>query len=267
MDISSFLGIALGLALIAGAILCGGSLEQFCNLPGILIVVGGTLSVIVFSFSFTELWATGKLLGKVFLHRTPDHLATISRLINLGKKVRVHGWMSLKHDLGNETDEFLRKGIAMLLDNAETGVLLDTLRLEIVAVRERHRKGQQVFKQMARLSPAFGMLGTIVGLIQMLNVLNDPSSIGPKMAMALLTTFYGILLATILFNPIASKLQSRTEDEILARTIILNGLLAIADKHSPYQLEDRLAGFLTHHHRERLGERLKEVQQRLTVVA
>lgn len=247
MDISLVVGIVAGVVLIFGGIfLNGGGLGAFLDLPSILIVLGGTIASTMVHFKLDQvLGVIG--LARVALAkgetRTPREV--IRLLVSFAEKARREGLLAMEEEAENLDDEFLRKGIRLVVDGTDPETVRQILDIEVTFLEDRHRTGQQIFEHMGAMAPAFGMIGTLIGLVIMLGNLDDPETIGPAMAIALITTFYGSLLANLVFIPIAGKLRVRNEEEVLLREVMIEGILSIQAGENPHIVEQKLQSFLS----------------------
>lgn len=242
MDFATLVGIFSGLALIFGAILIGGSLVLFVNVPGMMIVVGGTVSATLVTFPLSEVMTAFKAMFVVFRDQGEKPGDVVQLMVRLADVSRKKGILALQ---GIKTDNMiLRKACQLIADGAEEELIANTLLIEIESLKSRHYIPQEVFRKMGSFSPAFGMLGTLIGLVQMLSRLDDPTKIGPAMAVALLTTFYGSILSTMAFLPIAGKLRARTNREILVMEIIFEGARSILESNNPMVVYEKLSSFL-----------------------
>ena len=208
MDIASLTGIISGLILIITAILIGGDVQTFFNVPGMMIVIGGSLAATLITFQFDDVKSAFKAAIFVFSSSKDDSNDMVSTMVELCTLSRRQGIVALSK-LEIESD-FLKKACNLIADGSKEDMMRDTLNIEIESMKQRHFIIQDVFKKMGLYAPSFGMIGTLIGLVQMLTRLNNPETVGPSMAVALLTTFYGSLLASLIFNPIAGKLRART---------------------------------------------------------
>ena len=254
MDLATVVGIFAGVFLIAFAITKGGGLEIFIHVPSMLIVGGGTLAATLVHFPLGEVLKVLKVVQKAFLHKSPEPHETIATVVEMARKVRREGVLALESQIEEIQDPFLKRGVQLIVDGTEPELIQEVLSNEITALEERHRRGQQIFSSMGTYAPAFGMIGTLIGLIQMLRTLEDPTKIGIGMATALITTFYGALLANLLFLPIAGKLKTRSEQEVLTKEMILAGLLAIQSGDTPRIVQDKMTAFLSPKYRQELEE-------------
>ncbi|SLM32690.1 Flagellar motor protein MotA [Desulfamplus magnetovallimortis] len=242
MDIASFLGVISGISLIVSAIFIGGDINNFINIEGMMIVGGGTLATTLLTFQFKDVLAAFKAAYFVFSKEKEDPndaVATMIKLCHLSRKQGLLELSKIKTKSG-----FLKKACGLISDGSSEQVIRAALLTEIDSLKLRHYIVQDVFRKMGIYSPAFGMLGTLIGLVQMLSKLQDPSSIGPAMATALLTTFYGSLMSTLLFLPIAGKLKSRTVMEVINLEIMLEGAISILDSNNPVVVYEKLSSFI-----------------------
>lgn len=242
MDFASFIGIVSGISLIVTAIYMGSGFEIFINGPGVMIVLGGTVAATLITFQMKDVFSAYKAALFVFSERNHDPNDMVSTMVDLCSLTRRQGIISLSR-LQVES-EFLKKVCNLIADGTKEEMMQDTLNIEIESMKQRHLIIQDVFKKMAVYSPAFGMLGTLIGLIQMLTQLSDPESVGPAMAVALLTTFYGMLLSTLIFGPIAGKLRARTMVEVINLEIIFEGAISILQDNNPLLVYEKLSSYI-----------------------
>ena len=237
MDIATLLGLIMGFGLVTMAIFMGGSMAAFIDIPSVLIVVAGTFAITMVSFSLKEMTKLPGLFGKTLLFSMPDPPEEAKMLIELAQKVRANGLLAIQGEVDNISDDFLRNGLTMAVDGNPVEVIDSVMKSEIAGMMERHVSGVQMFKKSAEVAPAMGLIGTLIGLVQMLGNLDDPSKIGPAMAVALLTTMYGAILANMLYSPMAGKLERNTNEEIRLRRIYLTSVVSIVKQENPRQLE------------------------------
>jgi chemotaxis protein MotA len=245
MDIATIIGLVASFGLIVGAILVGGSLTSFIDAPSMLVVVGGTLGVALISFPLGRVLGAVKVAVNVFRFELPDIAEQNGKLLEFADMARKEGILALEGQLGSIDDEFLKKGVQLLVDGVDPETVKSILYDEINGIDLRHREGAKIFETLGSSAPALGLVGTLIGLVQMLQSMDDPSTIGPAMAVALLTTFYGALLANVVFNPIAGKLKLRHEEEMLSKTLVVKGVLGIANGENPRILEQQLQAELS----------------------
>ncbi len=253
MDIATLFGIIIGFSLLIGAIILGGQYNIFLNIPGLMIVIGGTFSAICITFPISEIYNAVVAAFKIFITRKLKANEVVNLMVRIADISRREGLLALENI---ETDNnILKKTCQLIADNADTDLIEETLLIEITSLKQRHFIVQEVFKRMANYAPAFGMVGTLIGLVQMLSSLKNPDAIGPAMAVAILTTFYGSVLSNLLFLPIAGKLKSRTTEEILHLQIIFEGAKCILQNNNPRFVYEKLSSFVPP--KERYYERKK----------
>ncbi|NPV78783.1 MAG: flagellar motor protein [Firmicutes bacterium] len=253
MDLMSYLGLISGLILIGLGISSGGSLLAFWNVPSLMITLGGTVAATLLNFPFVDLNSAVRALKIVFTEKLDDPADVIMELISLADKARREGLLALDTSLDLIEDAFLRKGLQLVVDATDPELIQEILETDIDNLESRHRAGRRVFESMATYAPAFGMIGTLIGLIQMLRNIDNPSSVGPAMAVALVTTFYGAMLAYLIFIPIAGKLAVRSQKEMQIRQIMLEGILSIQAGDNPRIVEEKLRSYLAPGQRERVS--------------
>ena len=242
MDIGSIIGLVLASALILAGM--ASSLAAFISYESMLIVIGGTLGATMVFYPLENILGIGGVVRQVFFPQTSSPSSLIATIIDFAGRARREGILSLQN-VGNETDDsFLVNGLNLVVDGIEEGVIEDIMTNEIDFLEERHKSGADIFATMGALSPAFGMIGTLIGLVLMLQNLEDTSAIGPAMAIALITTFYGALMANLVFIPFSGKLRLRSGKEILLRRMTLEGVMAIAAGNNPRVVEQKLNSYL-----------------------
>ena len=250
MDIASLTGIVAGLGLIMSAILMGGDFSLFVNIPGIMIVVGGTLSATLLTFPLNDVMSAFKAAVFVFSSKQDNPNDMVFTMIELCKITRKEGLVGLSKTKSDHA--FITKACMLISDGADEKIISDTLTIEIDAMKERHFIVQDVFTKMNAYAPAFGMIGTLIGLVQMLANLADPSSVGPAMGVALLTTFYGAVLAFMIFGPIAGKLKAITAKEVMNLQIIFDGASSITQDANPRMVYEKLSSYIPSSQRKAL---------------
>ena len=244
MDIATFIGIIVAFGLVIISIMMGGPATWFINYPSIMIVFGGTMGATLIAYPLSEVLSVFGVVKNVFFSRGNSAGKLVPVIVNFAKKARQEGILSFESQLKDMEDPFLAKGLQFAIDGMESSAIEDVMSTEIAYVEERHRLGAEIFSTMGTFAPAVGMLGTIIGLVQMLMQMSDPSSIGAPMAVALLTTFYGTLLANLLFLPIAGKLKTRSKQEILIKTMVIEGIISIQAGDNYRIVEQKLKAFL-----------------------
>lgn len=242
MDIGTLLGLISGIILVFIAIMLGGDIMGFVNAPSALIVIGGTIAVTFIMFPMGVVLGSFKVALKAFLSRSPDPKIVVNEVVTLANLARKESLVALEK--ATITDNFLKKGVMLVADGSEERLVRAILETEISFTQQRHRQGQGVFKGMGAMAPAFGMIGTLIGLVNMLQVLDDPTAIGPGMALALLTTLYGALMANLAFIPIAKKLEERSQEEISKMEMTMEGVMSILHGENPRLIQEKLEAFL-----------------------
>lgn len=243
MDIATLVGLIGSFGIIISAIILGGSAGMFINPPSMLIVVGGTLLVVLMKYTLAQFIGAAKSAAKAFMFKSsvPDEL--ISEIVELADAARKGGLLSLEEK--EVSNEFMQRGIQLLVDGHDPEVVKQLLFKDRGQAEERHEIGIGTFKAMGEVAPAMGMIGTLVGLVQMLANMDDPKSIGPAMAVALLTTLYGAMIANMFAIPIADKLTNRKGEESNNKALIIDGLLAIQAGQNPRVIESMLKNYLS----------------------
>jgi len=252
MDFTTLIGIASGVGLVLVAIFMGGGISIFINIPSMMITFGGTLGATLINFPFSKVMGVLRVVKNAFFYReiSPDEV--IKQLVDFATIARREGVLALEQRISSLNDPFLQKGLQLAVDGTPPETIREILRTDIDYLANRHKVGQEIFNAMGTYAPAFGMIGTLIGLIQMLRTLDDPSKIGQGMATALLTTFYGALFANLICLPIAGKLKVRSEEEILSRELIVEGILSIQSGDNPRIVEEKLKAFIAPRLREKI---------------
>ncbi|MCY9845221.1 flagellar motor protein PomA [Vibrio caribbeanicus] len=242
MDLATLVGLIGGFAFVIMAMILGGSITMFIDVVSILIVVGGSIFVVMMKFTMGQFFGAGKIAGKAFMFKSDEPEDLIAKVVEMADAARKGGFLALEEM--EITNSFMQKGIDLLVDGHDADVVRSALQKDISLTDERHDSGCNVFRAFGDVSPAMGMIGTLVGLVAMLSNMDDPKSIGPAMAVALLTTLYGAVLSNMIFFPIADKLSLRREQEKLNRRLIMDGVLAIQDGQNPRVIDSYLKNYL-----------------------
>lgn len=221
-----------------------GDISAYWDIRSIIITLGGTIASTITSFPIRDIGNVLKVAKNAFVHTETSLDQVIIDIITLANIARKEGLLSLEEYADNLDDEFLSKGIMLIVDGTEPDLVRNIMETELLYLEERHANGQRLFETAASYSPAFGMIGTLIGLINMLRTIDDPSTIGPNMSVALVTTFYGVVLANVVFLPLARKLKARNNEEILAKELIVEGLLSIQAGENPRIIEEKLKTFI-----------------------
>jgi chemotaxis protein MotA len=253
MDIATVIGLVAGSVILLAAIILGGSAGIFVNIPSILIVLGGTVATAFIRFSMSDVINSIKVALNAFFVKLSVPQEVIQEIVNLANIARKNGLIVLEQQPIN--DPFLKKAIMYCVDGHEAEFIEEVLKKEVSLTVERHEVGQNVFKGMGDSAPAFGMIGTLVGLVQMLASMEDAASIGPAMAVALLTTLYGAVIANLFCIPLADKLALRSQEEERNRKLIVEGVLGILKGLNPRVMEEFLETFLPPKERKSAEER------------
>ena len=244
MDIATILGLFLGIGFTIWGILQSGSLSDYWDFPSVIIVLGGTVAATFLAYPLKDISNIGKVLQKAFTHKATSPNEIIENIINLANVARKEGLLSLEEYASKLEDDFLKKGIMLIVDGTDPDLVRNILETELMFLEERHGQGQGTLEAMCSFAPAFGMLGTLIGLINMLQKMDDPKAIGPNMSVALITTFYGSALANIIFLPLAQKLKVRSKSEVLVKELMIEGLLSIQAGENPRIIEEKLKTFI-----------------------
>ncbi|HHH39959.1 MAG TPA: flagellar motor protein PomA [Sedimenticola sp.] len=242
MDIATLIGLLGGFGIIIGAIATGGDIMLFVNVPSILIVVGGTFMVTLMQVSLKDFLGSFSTAMRAFFYKMDDPQQLIEEAVQLADVARKNGLLALE---GQEiSNDFLERGISLCVDGHDPALVHKMLNKDIDLTIQRHEVGQTMFKNMAIMAPAMGMIGTLIGLVQMLANMSDPASIGPAMAVALLTTLYGAVIANAFAQPLADKLARASQLEKINKSLILETISGIQEGMNPRVLEQLLGTYL-----------------------
>ncbi len=244
-DILSVLGIVIGGTLVALSIIFEGDMRSFWNPAGLMITVGGSVGAMLVSFRLDEIKTVAGVTKKAFVRKDESLLDLHARFVDLAQKARREGLLVLEDELGQIEDDFLRNGLQMVIDGFEPDNIRNILNAELTSLEDRHDLGQGLYRTWGGLTPAFGMIGTLIGLVLMLADLDDPSAIGPGMAVALLTTLYGSLIANLILLPIANKLTIYSNEEIRLKEIVIEALLALQSGINPRLLQEQIKSYFS----------------------
>lgn len=250
MDIATVIGLILGFLVVIVTIAMGGGATAFIDVPSMCVVLGGTICSVMIHFSLPQFLTIFAIIKKTFMVKVPSHSELIRQMINYAAISRRDGVLALEEQIRNTDNPFLAKGLQMLVDGQEDDIMRDMMSLEIQYLQDRHSNGKKMLEFMGSSAPAFGMIGTLIGLVQMLRNLSSPDDIGAGMAVALLTTFYGALLANVVFIPLAGKLGIYSKAEILAMEMIVEGVCSISKGESPTVVRETMHNFVSPAHRE-----------------
>ena len=247
MDIASLAGILAGFGLLIATILAGGGASAFIDIPSIMIVLGGSTAATLINFNMSQFIAAVKIAAKAFKQQKEDQAALIGQFINLAQLARRDGILALDRALKDVEDVFMKNGLEMAVDGTEPETIRDIMETDVDGMLDRHRVGQGIFNALGAYAPAFGMIGTLIGLVKMLGNLDDPSSIGPSMAVALITTFYGAVMGNLVYLPMAGKLKEKSTLEAKNKRMIIEGVLAIQKGVHPKNIERKLKNYIAPH--------------------
>ncbi len=252
MDIATLVGLVVAFGLIVWSIMLGGSLNGFIDMPSVAVVLGGTFGALLINFPLPRIVGLAGVFKKTFMFKLDDPDEVIGKMVRYAERARREGMLALEEDSENETDAFLRKGLRLAVDGTDPQLLEKILETDVEQIESRHSEGAKVLSAGGTFAPAFGMIGTLIGLVNMLSNLEDPTQIGAGMATALITTFYGAVLANAFFLPLSGKLESRSKEEMVIKGMIIDGIMAIQSGDSPRIVEEKLKSFLSPSLREKL---------------
>lgn len=248
MDIATLIGLIIGIVSIVYSIVVGAGMEGFAafiDVPSIIIVGGGTIAAVLISYPLNQFLSIFSTAKKAFFYKSYSYADLINHFLEMNKSAKIEGLLALERYIENETDEFLKKAVQMAIDGIPKDTIKSTLTNEIDYLRLRHAQSQGIFETLSAQAPAWGMIGTLIGLVLLLGNLSDPSTIGPSMAVAILTTFYGSIIANFICNPIAKKLEIRSTEESTRRELIVEGVIALTERAPSMVMEEALKSFLS----------------------
>lgn len=242
MDLATLIGLLGALGLIVASMFMSGEIGMFVNAPSLVIVVGGSIFAVMAKFGLSQFLSAFKVAGKSFVNKLDDPLDMIDEIVDLADTARKGGLLSLE---GKEVSNgFLQKGIQLLVDGHDPDVVRTMLSKDRSLAERRHNSGASIFASLGDVAPAMGMIGTLIGLVAMLANMDDPKAIGPAMAVALLTTLYGAMIANAVCLPISDKLKLRAGEEYMIKSMIIDGLLAIQNGQNPRVIDTVLRTYL-----------------------
>lgn len=252
MDLATLIGMIGAIAIIVTSMVLSGGVGMFVDIPSVLIVVVGSIFVVMAKFGLKQFLGAGKVAGKAFMFKLEDPVVMIEEIVGLADEARKGGLLALE---GKElSSDFLQGGIQLLVDGHDPDVVKTLLSKDKDKAVERHETGSQIFAALGDVAPAMGMIGTLVGLVAMLSNMDDPKSIGPAMAVALLTTLYGAMLANMIAIPISDKLSLRRGEEEMNKSLVIDALLAIQGGQNPRVIDSMLRNYLPGKLREKTDE-------------
>lgn len=248
MDLATLIGLIGAVVAITVAILMGGSMDIFINGPGLMIVCAGTMTVVLMKYPLSVAGHAMHAAAKAFLNKVQSPAELIEKCVELANIARKDGVLGLEQvEIENE---FLKRGVQHVVDGNDADFVRKMMNTDINLTIERHEEGQSIFKSIGDVAPAMGMIGTLIGLVQMMANMDDPKALGPAMAVALLTTLYGAVIANVFALPIADKLALRSKQERLTKILILEGISSIQDGLNPRVMQDLLKTYLPGSQRE-----------------
>ena len=259
MDIATIVGIALGFVVVVGAIVVGGGAAMFFHIPSLSITIGGMLCATLIHFSLPQFLGIFSIIKKTVVTKIPSQSELIQKMVNYAAINRRDGALALEQEMSSVNDLFLVKGLQMLVDGLDSDEIRERMSLEIEYLQDRHSTGKKILEFMGAAAPAFGMIGTLIGLVQMLRSLESPESIGSGMAVALLTTFYGAFSANLIFIPLAGKLGIYSKAETTIMEMTKEGICAIAGGENPTSVREKMQAFISQSRREEVVEQRKPV--------
>ncbi|MDQ0215032.1 chemotaxis protein MotA [Oikeobacillus pervagus] len=264
IDALTPIGLLFGIILLILAIFTSGGMSgfsSFLHIPSFLIVFGGVTTGLLISFPVKDIKHIFVVIKQAFNVENYQLQSLIDIFVKLSEKARREGLLALEATVEEVDDPFIRKGILLAVDGIEQDMIVDIMNAEILALEERHRKGRSLLEKAGDYAPAWGMVGTLIGLVLMLNNLNDPKSLGPNMAIAILTTLYGSLLANMVFIPLSSKLLLKTEKEVFFKQVIIEGVIGVQSGQNPKLLQEKLYAFLSAEEKNKVFARQESAER------
>jgi len=252
MDIATIIGVLFGIVVIMWAILSGASPKTFIDIPSLVLTIGGMLCATLIHFSLPQFLGVFSVIKKTIVTKIPPQIELVQKMVNYAAINRRDGALALEQEIRKIHDPFFAKGLQMLVDGQSEDAVRDQLSMEIQYLQDRHSNGKKILEFMGAAAPAFGMIGTLIGLVQMLSNLSDPSSLGAGMSVALITTFYGAFVSNLLFIPLAGKLGLYSKAEALTMEMITEGVCAIARGENPTSVKEKMQIFMSHSNRREI---------------
>jgi len=249
LDLATLIGLIGAFGIVLASIMTGGSASTFINMPSLAVVLGGTVMVTMMKFSLSKFLSATSIAVKAFLHKPTSPADLIETSVGLAKTARQGGLLALED--AEVPDEFMKSGLTLLIDGHPADIVRAMLTKDLNLTLQRHSDGQDIFKAIGDVGPAMGMIGTLIGLVQMLANMDDPKQIGPAMAVALLTTLYGAILANMFALPIADKLSVRSREENNSKSLIIDALLSIQGGQNPRVIQNMLETYLPKSQRQK----------------
>ncbi len=257
MDFATIIGVLVAFGMVFMGIISGSPLTLFVDVPSVMITIGGTFGIIFINYPLKDVVGVFGVIRNVFFNQRREVHVLIPLFVDFASQARREGILVLESAAEELRDPFFKKGLELVIDGLEPQAIRDILETEIEHIEQRHMKGADILNSLGTYAPAMGMLGTLIGLIQMLQSMSDPSTIGPSMAVALITTFYGSIMANLIALPMAGKLAMRSREEVVQKGMIIEGILAISAGDNPRIVERKLHSFLAPAFREPVVNRLR----------
>lgn len=254
MDLATIGGIVAAFVFVIISIMLSGEITSFMDAPSVMITIGGAFAATLVSFPLNRFLASIKAIGLVFKNQIMDEGVVIKKIIELSNVARKEGLLALEEATESIDDDFLKKGILLIVDGTDPELVRNILETELVFIQGRHSSVRSFYEKLGELAPAWGMIGTLIGLINLLKNMSDPSTIGPNMSVALITTLYGSFIANLFAIPFANKMKLRSGDEVLLKEVMIEGLLSIQAGENPRVIEEKLKAFLAPTLRKTLSE-------------
>jgi len=268
MDIATFSGIIVFMGFVLGAVYLQEGIsgfKPFMNIEALLVVMGGTFCALLVNFPLSKVIGLGRVLKKVMASKGEDTSKLVSTFVSLSQKSKKEGFLALEADVKNIEDDFMKRAIQLVIDGADHDFIKNMLETELDFIRERHKVGREIFNALGTYAPAFGIIGTVLGMILMLSSIEDVSQVPRRMALALAAAFYGLGSGYWLFLPMAGKLKLRSEEEIFIKEIIIRGVLLLQSGATPSIVEANLKAYLEPSKRQSVkkeGEEKKESEEK-----
>lgn len=255
MDLATIIGFVAGIAATASSIIMSAGIDGasgYIDIPSIIIVLGGGIAATTICFPLNQMTSVFSIAAKAFKNNPTTNQEIIDKFLEMSKVARKEGLLALEQYMETEEDEFLKKSVSMVIDGTPKENIKETLSNEVDYLRLRHAQSQSIFETFGSQFPSWGMIGTLIGLVALLSNLDDPSTIGPSMAVAILTTLYGSLLANFICIPIAKKLEAKSAEETTRQELIIEGTVALANGYNSQLLEQTLTSFLSNSQKKKL---------------
>jgi chemotaxis protein MotA len=255
MDLSTIIGVLAAFGMVLMGIMAGGPLTLFVDMPSVFITIGGTFGIIFINYPLKDVFGVFGVVKNVFFTQHRDAKGLIPLFVDFASRARREGILALEAATEDLNDPFFKQGLELVIDGLEPQSIRDILETEIEHIEQRHIRGADILNSIGTFAPAMGMVGTLIGLVQMLQSMSDPSTIGPAMAVAIITTFYGAIMANLVALPMAGKLTMRSREEVLEKGMIIEGIMCISAGDNPRIVERKLHSFLAPAMREQVAGR------------